>query len=176
MRNVVSRILRLSPGLACVLYRHCGPCCPNADAAVRANPGHPGRRPDVALQQAGIRQQSGTTAVTIPVSVNEVYLVFAVTDKKGHFIRDLKQSDFALLDDHKAPAQVYSFSQQTNLPLRVGVLIDTSTSIRQRFQFEQQAASAFLLQIVRPRSDKAFIEGFDVMPDYRQDWTNKWMR
>ncbi|MGC2639870.1 MAG: VWA domain-containing protein [Acidobacteriaceae bacterium] len=109
---------------------------------------------------------------TLKVSVNEVYLVFAVTDRHGHFIRDLKQSDFALLDDHKAPAQVYSFTQQTNLPLRVGILIDTSTSIRSRFQFEQQAAQSFLLQILRPASDRAFIEGFDVTPDYRQDWTN----
>jgi VWFA-related protein len=109
---------------------------------------------------------------TITVPVNEVYLEFAVTDKHGHFIRDLQQSQFALLDDRKAPAQVYSFTQQTNLPLRVGILIDTSTSIRQRFQFEQQAATAFLLQILRPQSDKAFIEGFDVTPDYKQDWTN----
>ena len=115
-------------------------------------------------------QQNGT--LTIPVSVNEVYLVFAVTDKHGHFIRNLQQSDFALLDDHKAPAQVYSFTQQTNLPLRVGILIDTSTSIRSRFQFEQQAATAFLLSILHPAADKAFIEGFDVAPDYRQDWTN----
>ncbi|MFY9747528.1 MAG: VWA domain-containing protein [Acidobacteriaceae bacterium] len=118
-------------------------------------------------------QQSGDNGqFTIPVSVNEVYLEFVVTDKHGHFIRDLQQNQFALLDDHKAPAQVYSFTQQTNLPLRVGVLIDTSTSIRQRFQFEQQAATAFLLQIVHPQSDKAFVEGFDVTPDYRQDWTN----
>ncbi len=109
---------------------------------------------------------------TIRVSVNEVYLVFSVTDKHGAFISDLKQSDFALLDDHKAPAQVYSFTQQTNLPLRVGILIDTSTSIRQRFQYEQEAAKAFLLQVLRPASDKAFVEGFDVTPDYRQDWTN----
>ncbi|MGB9028827.1 MAG: VWA domain-containing protein [Acidobacteriaceae bacterium] len=118
-------------------------------------------------------QQSGDNGqFTIPVSVNEVYLEFVVTDKHGHFIRDLQQNQFALLDDHKAPAQVYSFTQQTNLPLRVGVLIDTSTSIRQRFEFEQQAATAFLLQIVHPQSDKAFVEGFDVTPDYRQDWTN----
>jgi len=49
---------------------------------------------------------------------------------------NLKQSDFALLDDQKAPARVNSFHQQINLPLRVGILIDTSTSIRSRFQFE----------------------------------------
>jgi Ca-activated chloride channel family protein len=109
---------------------------------------------------------------TITRQVNEVDLVFTVTDKHGHFIKDLKQSDFALLDDQKAPDRVYSFTQQTNLPLRLGILIDTSTSIRTRFQFEQQAATEFLLQIVKPQSDKAFVMGFDVTPDYKQDWTN----
>jgi Ca-activated chloride channel homolog len=109
---------------------------------------------------------------TIPVSVNEVYLIFTVTDGKGQFIRDLKLSDFALLDDQKAPAQVFSFQQQTNLPLRVGLLIDTSTSIRRRFEFEQQAAIEFILDNVHPRSDRAFVMGFDVTPDLKQDWTN----
>jgi VWFA-related protein len=104
--------------------------------------------------------------------VNEVDLVFTVTDKHGHFIKDLKQSDFALLDDQKAPERVYSFTQQTNLPLRMGIVIDTSTSIRTRFKFEQQAATEFLLQILKPGADKAFVMGFDVTPDYKQDWTN----
>jgi Ca-activated chloride channel family protein len=109
---------------------------------------------------------------TLRTSVNEVDLVFTVSDRHGRFIKDLKQSDFALLDDQKAPAQVYRFTQETNLPLRVGILIDTSTSIRQRFAFEQQAATEFLLQILRPKSDKAFVEGFDITPDFKQDWTN----
>jgi Ca-activated chloride channel homolog len=115
-------------------------------------------------------QKSGE--FTIPVSVNEVYLIFTVTDSKGQFIKDLKLSDFALLDDQKAPAQVFSFQQQTNLPLRVGLLIDTSTSIRRRFEFEQQAAIEFLLNNVHPQSDRAFVMGFDVAPDLKQDWTN----
>src|ERR1700744_4979581 len=109
---------------------------------------------------------------TITTSANEVDLVFTVTDKHGRFIKDLKQSDFALLDDQKAPAQIFSFTQEKNLPLRVGIVIDTRTSIRQRFQFEQQAAAEFLFKIVRPQSDKAFVMGFDVTPDYKQDWTN----
>ncbi|MGA7316562.1 MAG: VWA domain-containing protein [Silvibacterium sp.] len=117
-------------------------------------------------------QQSGDQQYTITRQVNEVDLVFAVTDRRGRFIQDLKQSDFALLDDQKAPERVYSFTQQTNLPLRVGIVIDTSTSIRSRFQFEQQAATEFLLQILKPKSDKGFVMGFDVTPDYKQDWTN----
>jgi Ca-activated chloride channel homolog len=109
---------------------------------------------------------------TLTRQVNEVDLFFTVSDRHGRFIKDLKQADFALLDDQKAPERVYSFTQQTNLPLRLGLVIDTSTSIRSRFKFEQQAATEFLLQILRPRSDKSFVMGFDVTPDYKQDWTN----
>jgi VWFA-related protein len=108
----------------------------------------------------------------IVTSVNEVNLIFTVTDKHGNFIPNLKQSDFALLDDQKAPARISSFTQQTNLPLRVGILIDASTSIRSRFQFEQQAATEFLLQAIKSRSDRAFVMGFDSTPDVTQDWTN----
>ncbi len=87
-----------------------------------------------------------------------------MTDKHGHYIPNLKQSDFALLDDQKAPEKVTSFRQQINLPLRVGIVIDASTSIRSRFQFEQQSATEFLLQILKSKSDRAFVMGFDVTP------------
>ncbi|MGB8261174.1 MAG: VWA domain-containing protein, partial [Terracidiphilus sp.] len=106
------------------------------------------------------------------IKVNEVNLIFTVTDKHGGFVPNLRQSDFALLDDQKAPAAVRSFRQQINLPLRVGIVIDASTSIRTRFQFEQQSASEFLLKILKARTDKAFVMGFDVAPTVTQDWTN----
>jgi len=110
---------------------------------------------------------------TIRRSVDEVNLIFTVTDKhSGRFVSDLQQSDFALLDDQKAPAKISKFTQQTNLPLRVGIVIDASTSIRQRFAFEQQSANEFLAQVLRAKSDKAFVMGFDVVPDVKQDWTN----
>src|SRR5271165_4920248 len=108
----------------------------------------------------------------IVVTVNEVNLIFTVTDKHGHYIPNLKQSDFALLDDQKAPTKVNSFHQQINLPLRVGIVIDASTSIRSRFQFEQQSATEFLLDVLKARSDRAFVMGFDVTPSVTADWTN----
>ena len=108
----------------------------------------------------------------IRLGVNEVNLIFTVTDKHGHYIPNLQQSDFALLDDGRAPAKVNSFHQQINLPLRVGIVIDASTSIRSRFQFEQQSATEFLLQILKAKSDRAFVMGFDVTPRVMQDWTN----
>jgi VWFA-related protein len=109
---------------------------------------------------------------TIRTNVNEVNLIFTVTDKHGKFIQNLQQRDFALLDNQRAPAQVFNFTQQTNLPLRVGIMIDASTSIRQRFEFEQSAAIQFLQQVVRPQSDLAFTMGFDVTPYVTQNYTN----
>ncbi len=113
-----------------------------------------------------------TTAPTYHVGVNEVSLIFTGTDKHGHYVPNLSQSDFALLDDQKAPARVNSFHQQINLPLRVGIVIDASTSIRSRFQFEQQSAIEFLLQVLKSRNDRAFVMGFDVTPTLTADWTN----
>jgi len=54
----------------------------------------------------------------------------------------------------------------------VGLLVDTSSSIKSRFQFEQQSANEFLLQILKPRSDRAFVMGFDVTPTVTANWTN----
>jgi VWFA-related protein len=120
--------------------------------------------------QNGAPSDVGTP--TIVTHVNEVSLIFTVNDRHGHYIPNLNQSDFALLDDQKAPARVNSFHQQINLPLRVGILIDTSSSIRSRFQFEQQSATEFLLQVLRAKNDRAFVMGFDVTPTVTADWTN----
>ena len=116
--------------------------------------------------------QSDETPTIVHLGVNEVNLIFTVTDKHGHYIPNLQQSDFALLDNQRAPEKVNSFHQQINLPLRVGIVIDASTSIRSRFQFEQQSATEFLLNILKARSDRAFVMGFDVTPTITQDWSN----
>jgi VWFA-related protein len=125
-----------------------------------------------AAAQPADQQPDANAAPILRLGVNEVSLIFTVTDRHGHYIPNLRQSDFALLDDQKAPARVNSFRQQINLPLRVGIVIDASTSIRTRFQFEQQSATEFLLQILKARSDRAFVMGFDATPTVTQDWTN----
>ncbi len=117
-------------------------------------------------------QTSGTGTYTLSTFVPEVFQVFTVTDGKGRFVTGLKQQDFGLLDDSKRPERVISFTQQSNLPLRIGIMLDTSNSIRSRFQFEQQAATEFLLQVLRPKQDAAFVIGFDVRLDLAQDYTN----
>lgn len=123
-------------------------------------------------QQQGQNDQAPDTGQIFRFGANEVDLIFTVTDRHGKYIPDLRLSDFALLDDQKAPAKVTSFHQQINLPLRVGIVIDASTSIRTRFQFEQQSAVEFLLQTLKSRSDRAFVMGFDVLPNVTADWTS----
>jgi Ca-activated chloride channel family protein len=137
------------------------------------SPAAPPAQPGAAQQpQPGDQpvDEAGPGLIRLPV--NEVSLIFTVTDGHGHYIPNLTQSDFALLDDQKAPAKVNSFHQQINLPLRVGVVIDASTSIHSRFQFEQQSAIEFLLQVLKAKGDRAYVMGFDVTPTVTQDWTN----
>jgi len=141
------------------------PAQPAGTPAAAQQP-QPGQAPPAA------DDQTDTNAPVIHLGVNEVNLIFTVTDKHGRYIPNLQQSDFALLDDRKAPSHVNSFHQQINLPLRVGIVIDASTSIRSRFQFEQQSATEFLLEILKARSDRAFVMGFDTTPTVEQDWTN----
>jgi Ca-activated chloride channel homolog len=105
-------------------------------------------------------------------TVNEVNLVFTVTDKSGHFVKNLKQTDFELLDARKPPEKILRFEQQTNLPLRIGILIDTSSSIHSRFTFEQSAAIDFLQSVLRPQRDLAFVMGFDTTPELTQGYTS----
>jgi VWFA-related protein len=103
---------------------------------------------------------------------NEVNVVFTVTDKHGRHVTDLRQGDFRVMDDNKPPAEVRSFHSETNLPLQVGLLIDASNSVRDRFKFEQESAVEFLNQTVRPRYDRAFVVGFDATPEVTQDFTD----
>src|SRR5947209_6750430 len=156
-------------------------CAQTAPAAPSQQPAPPAQTPAPApgaQAQPSTQQPSGDQPsnsnepiTTIKVQVQEVNLIFTVTDKKGRFITGLQRQNFGLLDDGRPPVAVLRFTQQTNLPLRVGIMLDTSSSIRQRFQFEQDSAVEFLLQILH-RNDRAFIEGFDTETDVAQAFTN----
>ena len=115
---------------------------------------------------------SDDRVLTIVVPTNEVNVVFTVTDKHGKRVTDMKQSDFRVMDDNKPPDEIRSFHAETNLPLQVGLLIDASNSVRDRFKFEQESAIEFLNQTVRRGYDLAFVVGFDVTPEITQDFTD----
>ncbi len=96
----------------------------------------------------------------IVLDVNRVNMLFTVTDKKGRFITDLGREDFQVTEGKK-PQVIQEFTAETDLPLRLGLLIDTSNSIRDRFRFEQQAAIEFINSVVRQRVDKLMVVSFD---------------
>jgi VWFA-related protein len=108
----------------------------------------------------------------IRVGINEVNVVFTVTDKHGKRVTDLKQADFQVVDDSKPAVEIRSFHAETNLPLQVGLLIDASNSVRDRFKFEQESAIEFLNQTIRRGYDQAMVVGFDATPEITQDFTD----
>jgi Ca-activated chloride channel family protein len=115
--------------------------------------------------------QSGAM-LTIHKRVDEVNVLFIATDKHGKFVRDLNQTDFSILDDHKPPQSIVNFRRETDLPLHMGLLIDVSGSVHSRFAFEQDAAISFLQHSVRVGFDKAFIVGFNQQSQMTQDFTD----
>jgi len=117
-------------------------------------------------------QSEDDSLATIRHTVNEVNVVFTVTDRHGHYVRDLKKDNFKVVDDNKPPAEIRSFRAEANLPLEVGLLVDASNSVRDRFKFEQQAAVEFLNQTIRRKYDEGFVVGFDVTPEVTQDFTD----
>ncbi|HVB33874.1 MAG TPA: VWA domain-containing protein [Patescibacteria group bacterium] len=103
--------------------------------------------------------------------VRLVNVAFSVLDKHDHFVTNLSQQNFEIFDNN-VPQHVEFFSRLTNLPLRIGLLIDTSNSIRPRLQFEQSAAFDFLFHIIRPGKDMAFLMTFDTEPELQQGFTD----
>jgi len=113
--------------------------------------------------------------ITIHSRVNEVNVLFIATDKHGKFVRDLNQGDFSILDDHKPPQAILNFRRETDLPLHMGLLVDTSGSVGSRFEFEQTAATAFLQHTLRKGYDRAFVTGFSTHSQVAQDFTDNVM-
>ena len=107
----------------------------------------------------------------IQVRVNLVNVLFTVMDKKSHFVLGLDKDDISVWEDG-VPQEIRFFSRETNLALRVGILIDTSNSVRGRLRFEQQAAVDFLDKVVQPKRDQAFVVSFDVEAHLVQDLTD----
>jgi Ca-activated chloride channel homolog len=114
-------------------------------------------------------QSSSVTTIRVPVDLVNVLLT--VTDKKNRLVLNLNKDDLSVLEN-KQPQQVRFFSRETDLPLRIGILVDSSNSIRERLRFEQEAAIEFLDDAVRPGKDQAFVVGFDVEPQLLQDYTD----
>jgi VWFA-related protein len=102
----------------------------------------------------------------------KVVNVFAtVRDKKDEIVKDLTKDDF-LLDEDNHPQVIKYFSRDSDLPLTVGLLVDTSGSTRRVLPDEKDASDRFLTQVLRPEKDVAFLLHFDFEVELMQDVTN----
>lgn len=122
-------------------------------------------------QNQGGNGQETTSSKTIKVTTDLVNVLFTVFDKKNRMVVDLTKDDLRVTEDGK-PQSLRFFSRESDLPLRIGILIDTSNSVRDRLHFEQEAAIDFLNETLRPGKDLAFVVGFDVEPQLIQDYTD----
>ena len=129
-----------------------------ADPAGASSPGSGSEQPDDVAHQV------------IRVQVQEVAMLFAATDH-GKSVTNLSLSDIEIRDDNQPPVAILEFHNVTQLPLRIGLVIDMSNSITDRFSFEQSAASKFL-EVVTDKNDLSFVIGFNASVFLVQDFTS----
>jgi VWFA-related protein len=125
----------------------------------------------VCLLLPGGALQSQQPASTISVNVKVVNVLATVRDKHGEIVRNLTQDDFVLEEDER-PQTIRYFARETDLPLTLGLLVDTSMSQRRVLDQERSASSTFLDQVLRVNKDKAFVIHFDREVELLQDLTS----
>ena len=145
---------------------------PRAEPAAGGSSGVPDSRLELNLRVSDLpATDGGSDPWTFQKLVDEVTVSFSVTDGRG-FVQDVTQENIRVLDDHKPVVRILAFRHQRDLPLRLGLLVDTSASVNPRFRFEQQAATQFLRKIVRHGLDQAFVIGFADHARITQDYSD----
>ena len=109
-------------------------------------------------------------SAVLRVAVDEVAIFFAATDH-GSAVTNLTAADVAIRDNNRAPDGIVAFRNEAQLPLRLGLVIDTSNSVTERFHFEQAAAAKFLKSVMTDQDDLAFVIGVNNSVLVAQDFT-----
>jgi VWFA-related protein len=126
------------------------------------------RREFLATPLAALAQNQDPNRIVLDVF--RVNFLYTVSDKKGRFVINLNKDDFEVYEEKKLQ-NILEFVAESNLPLRLGILIDSSNSIRDRFKFQQEAAVEFINSVIRPKEDRAIVVSFDNQVELRADLT-----
>jgi VWFA-related protein len=121
-------------------------------------------------QEGPARQRNADDVQTFKVDVNVVNVYFNVKDKHGLLVPNLAKDSFLIFEDGK-PQTIKYFSAESNQPLTLGILIDSSVSQERVLPMEKEVGAAFLREVLRDK-DLAFVIGFDVNVDLLTDFTN----
>src|SRR6516225_4218715 len=134
--------------------------------------GQQGKRPSAPPATNQVASSSSGDDQTLSVNVDLVNILFPVVDRKTkRFVRNLKKEDFKVFEDDKAQA-ITNFTSESDLPLTMALLVDTSGSIRDKLKFEEDAAIEFFYSTLQRGKDKALLISFDSCVDLLQDFTD----
>ncbi len=134
---------------------------------------HPGPLP---RDRSNVSSQHGVTNHNLKVSVDEVELTFHATDTHGLSVNDLRLDELRLLDNGHSPRRFVRFESQRDLPIRAGILLDTSSSMQQNRPADQAIAIAYVQRVLDQKTDQAFIMSFGQRSSVRQAWSNNAQR
>jgi VWFA-related protein len=143
----------------------------SADASKQQAPSSPQSSNQQQTPPPTNQQAPAQSGQTFRREVNLVDVLFTVLNRRNKLVPDLEQGDFKVFDEGK-PQEIRYFSKQSDLPLRIGMLLDTSNSIRDRIKFEQDASVSFLFSVLRRNKDEAFVMTFDDEPQIIQGFTS----
>ncbi len=129
------------------------------------------QRPASTLPKPPATSTEDASEARITLDVTRVNMVFTVSDKKGRFVTNLTRNDIEIIEEKK-PQSITEFNAESDLPLRIGVLVDSSNSIRDRFRFQQEAATDFINTVIRPGQDMGMVVSFDSSAELVSDLTN----
>jgi Ca-activated chloride channel homolog len=149
----------------------CGLVCVDAQQTQTAQQPRPQQKQDGKTKPGGAKEGNADPGQIKEVTVN-VRLPVTVIDKNNRFVVDLKETDFEIAED-KTPQAIISFQPQSNLPLDVAVLMDTSNSVKSKLKFEKEAANSFLETALKYREDRALFATFDSQVELHQDFTDR---
>jgi Ca-activated chloride channel family protein len=121
---------------------------------------------------SNVASSASVSLPTIRKEVQEVNLTFTVTDHHGHFVHNLAPSDFTINDKGEPPERITYFESQSELPLRLAIVIDSSDSVTYAFNDEKRSAAAFLRRILRRTSDLALVIEFNQEVRLVQEFTS----
>jgi Ca-activated chloride channel family protein len=153
-------VLACSIGVVTAAYAQQPTKPAQTDKAQKPKPGHP------------TQENQDTQEPIIRTRVFNVRLPIAVMDKGGRFVVNLSEEDFEIYED-KAKQKIESFVAETNLPLDIALLMDTSNSVKPKLKFQRDAAVSFLQTVLRPRVDRALFLSFNSDIELHQDYTNR---
>ena len=122
--------------------------------------------------QTNSTADQSTQPMRLNVSVDEVSLTFHAADVRGLPVTNLQLNDLTIYDNYKSPRKILVFRSLQDIPIRIGILLDTSESMQGAISHARTIATEYVRRLLRPQTDRAFSEDFGYVSRITQPWTD----